>query len=192
VNRKTLFAALACALLAFSMLGCGATNHLQSIQLSTSNTKPGTGVGTYINLYGADAPGQFFTWGNYSNGKQKLLYGDGVVYQISITPGSYVLYQGGYIPLTTQYYDPNANPPQVIQLSPSGVVTAVTPFICTWENFATTGSTPSFAYVGSYTVTATYQGFTTPPAFVPVASDVVGIESTTNPDGLCTNPPSAQ
>ena len=139
VNRKTLFAALACALLAFSMLGCGATNHLQSIQLSTSNTKPGTGVGTYINLYGADAPGQFFTWGNYSNGKQKLLYGDGVVYQISITPGSYVLYQGGYIPLTTQYYDPNANPPQVIQLSPSGVVTAVTPFICTWENFATTG-----------------------------------------------------
>jgi hypothetical protein len=25
-----------------------------------------------------------------------------------------------------------------------------------------------------------------------VASDVVGIQSTTNPDGLCTNPPSAQ
>src|SRR6266481_10026422 len=38
VKRKTLFAALACALLAFSMLGCGTTNHLQSVQLSTSPT----------------------------------------------------------------------------------------------------------------------------------------------------------
>jgi len=88
VNRKTLFAALACALLVFSMLGCGTSNKLQSIQLSTSNTQPGTGVGTYINLYGTNAPGQFFTWGTYSNGSQKLLGGSGLSYHIAITPGS--------------------------------------------------------------------------------------------------------
>src|ERR1035437_10662573 len=35
VNRQTLFSALACALLVFSM-GCGSTNNLQSIQLSAS------------------------------------------------------------------------------------------------------------------------------------------------------------
>ena len=189
VNRKTLFAALACALLVFSMLGCGTTNHLQSIQLSVSNTSPGTGASTYINLYGADAPGQFFTWGNFSNGSQKLLQGNGVVYQISITPGSNTLDYAtdSYVPLTS---DPNANPPQTVQLSPSGVVTAVTPFECTWANTAVPPATiPSFAYVGSYTVTATYQGMTTPPAFVPVASSIVGISSTTNPNGLCTNPP---
>jgi len=189
VNHKTLFAALACALLVFSMLGCGTTDHLQSIQLSTSSSEPGTGVGTYINLYGADAPGQFYTWGNYSNGKQKLLHGNGVAYQISITPGSLTLdyNTGEYVPLVS---DPNANPPQTVQLSPDGVITAVTPFECTWENFAVAPATaPSFAYVGSYTVTATYQGFTTPPAYIPVASSVVGITSTTNPDGLCTNPP---
>ena len=189
MNRKTLFTALACALLVFSMLGCGTTNHLQSIQLSISNTEPGTGVGTYVKLYGTDAPGQFYTWGNYSNGSQKLLQGNGVAYQISITPGSLTLDNstGEYVPLVS---DPNAAPPQTVQLSPGGTVTAVTPFECTWENFAVAPATgPSFAYVGSYTVTATYQGLSTPPAYIPVASDVVGIAGTTNPSGLCTNPP---
>jgi hypothetical protein len=191
VNRKTLFAALTCALLVFSMLGCGTSNKLQSIQLSISNTEPGTGVGTYVNLYGADQPGQFFAWGNYSNGTQKLLAGDGVHYQISITPGSLTLdnSSGTYVPLTS---DPNANPPQTVELSPDGVITAVAPFECTWENFAVPPATaPSFAYVGSYTVTATYGSFTSPPAYIPIASDVVGVESVTNPNGLCTNPPTS-
>jgi len=192
VNRKTLFAALACALLTISMLGCGASDKLQSIQLSTSNTQPGTGAGTYINLYGTDAPAQFYTWGNYSNGKQVLLGGSGLSYKISVTPGSLTLdYNNNqYVPLTS---DPNANPPQTIQLSPNGMITAVAPFECTWENFAQSPATaPSFAYVGSFTVTATYGAFTSPPAYVPVASSVVGVTSTTNPQGLCSNPPTSQ
>jgi hypothetical protein len=196
VNLKTLLTALACALLAISMLGCGASNKLQSIELSTSNTAPGTGVGNYINLYGTDQPAQFYTWGIYSNGKQVLLGGSGLAYHIAITPGSQYLSStspsgvGTYSPLT---FDPNANPPQTIQLSPGGTLTAVTPFICTWENFAVSPSTtPSFAYVGSYTVTATYGGFTSPPAYVPVSSDVVGVGGTTNPSGLCSNPSANQ
>jgi hypothetical protein len=185
VNRKTLFAALACALLVFSMLGCGTTNHLQSIQLSVSNTQPPSVAGNYVNIYGTDQPGRYYVWASYSNGKQVLLSG-GVAYQISITPGSTYLSAGGYVPLT---FDPNANPPQTIQLSSDGTVTAVSPYVCTWENFATTGTTPNFAYVGSYSVTATYQGLTTPPASLPVASDVVGVTSASNLSGLCNNPP---
>src|SRR5271154_2206385 len=83
VNRKTLFAALACALLAFSMLGCGTTNDLQSIQLSNSNTSatpPGT-----IDLFGEGGQAQLYAWGNYSSGKQKLLTDVGVTYNIAIT-----------------------------------------------------------------------------------------------------------
>src|SRR5271170_60586 len=65
VNRKTLFAALACALLVFSMLGCGTTDKLKSIQLSSSNTAfatPGT-----LDLFGEGGTAQLYAWGNYSN-----------------------------------------------------------------------------------------------------------------------------
>src|SRR5271170_3448825 len=80
VNRKTLFAALACALLVFSMLGCGTSDKLQSIQLSTSNASETPG--STLTLYGIGGTLQLYTWGNYSNGKQVLLGGNGVSYQI--------------------------------------------------------------------------------------------------------------
>ena len=48
VKRKTLFAALACALLVFSMLGCGTTNHLQSITLT-----PAAGGSGLFNIKGS-------------------------------------------------------------------------------------------------------------------------------------------
>src|ERR1700686_4607673 len=54
VNLKTLFAALACALLVFSMLGCGTTNHLQSITLGASliNGVPPSGQAGFFTLQG--------------------------------------------------------------------------------------------------------------------------------------------
>lgn len=174
VNRKTLFAALACALLAFSMLGCGTTNDLQSIQLSSSNTTetpPGT-----LDLKGEGATMQLYTWGNYSSGKQKLLdnLGGAVAYHISITQGS-----------VDQFFHLLPTPPNTVLLSQTGLVTAVTPFICTWENSASPPATaPAWGLAGSYSVTATYAGFTTPPAFVAVASEA-GITNTTNPTGAC-------
>ena len=69
-----------------------------------------------------------------------------------------------------RFGDPNADPPQTVQLlSPDGLLTAVPPFACTWENLQSRRPPlPSFAIVGCYTVTATYQGMTTPPAFLPV------------------------
>lgn len=178
VNRKTLFAALACALLAFSMLGCGTTRELQSVQLSTSSTvesAPGT-----LNLSGEGAQLQLYTWGNYSNGKSQLLNGN-ITYQIAVTPGSF-----------DQFGNPLPTPPNSVSISANGLLTAVTPFICTWINTAPTNATPpvtspAWALGGSYSVTTITQGVTSPPVFVAVASQG-GIYSTSNPTGECGPP----
>src|ERR1039458_7176174 len=87
VNRKNLFAALACALLVFSLLGCGATNHLQSIQLSSSNTsEPVTGTISSAINGAVIVPVQLYTWGNSSNRNSVLLHGTGVAFPIAINP----------------------------------------------------------------------------------------------------------
>jgi hypothetical protein len=175
VKRKTLFAALACALLVFSMLGCGTTNHLQSIQLSTSNTSE-VPMGT-LNLKGVGGTLQLYAWANYSSGRQLLLNNRDVTYKIAITPGSAAW--------TGVMGDPNANPAQTVQLTPNALLTAVTPFACTWINTAVPPATaPAWAIDGTYSVTATYSGFTSPPAFVVVAS-AAGKADTTNPTGAC-------
>ena len=178
MNRKSLLTAFVCALLVLSMLGCGQTNELQSIQLSSSSTAETSG--NDFLLYGIGGTAQVYVWGNYTNGQAKLLQGDAVKFQIVLTPGSSAE--------TGSLGDPNANPPGTVQLSASGLLTAVQPYACTYTNTATTGTTPAFALTGSYTLTATYGGMTTPPQYVSVASSS-GITSTTNPDGLCTNPP---
>jgi hypothetical protein len=67
VNLKTLFAALACALLVFSVLGCGTTNHLQSITLT-----PASGGSGLFNVKGIGGI-QSVATGNYSSGKTKDL-----------------------------------------------------------------------------------------------------------------------
>lgn len=175
MNRTTLFAAVACALLAFSMLGCGTTDKLQSIQLSTSNTAesaPGT-----QDLTGEGATLQFYTWGNYSNGKNQLLSGN-IQYQIAISPNS-----------VDQFGNPLPTPPETVEMSLSGLVTAVSPFICTWENSAQPPlTTPAWGLSGSYSVTSTTQGLTTPPVFVAVATQAGLNNQGTNPTGECGPP----
>ena len=180
MNRKTFFAALACASLAISMLGCGQSNNLQSIQLSSSNTaasSPGT-----IDLSGEGATAQLYVWGNYSDGKQKLLNAVGdVAYQIAVTSNS-----------VDQFGDPLPTPPNSVQLSPNGLLTAVPPFICTWSNSAVPpATTPAWGLSGSYSVTATYAGYTSPAVFVAVASQAGSNTNGTNPTAECGPPPSS-
>jgi hypothetical protein len=178
VNRKTLFALLACALVGFSMLGCGTTKKLQSIQLSTSNTVavlPGT-----LDLYGVGGQIQLYPWGNYSNGSQRLLTNEPVAYQIVVTADL----PNAIDPATGDPY-PLLDPPQTIEISTNGLITAVQPLACTFENTAVPPATaPAWAIVGTYTVTATYNGFTSPPAYIAMAS-AVGFGSATNPSSLC-------
>jgi hypothetical protein len=176
VKHTTLFAALGCVALAAILTGCGAvqgtTNHLQSIQLSTSNTSE-SAPGTLI-LEGEGGTLQLYTWGNYSNGKSQLLSGEGIVYQISITAGS-----------VDQFDDPLPTPPQTVLMTANGLLTAVPPFICTFQNSAVPPATaPAWGLSGSYSVTSTSQGLTSPPAYIAVASQA-GIYSTTNPTSAC-------
>lgn len=162
MNRQTFFAALACALLIFSMLGCGTTNHLQTLTLTSS------GTGGLFNVVGEGGTMQLVATANYSNGKSVVLHGEGLTYQISVTPGSTDAF--GFA-----LGDPTAVPPQTLQLSSTGLLTAVTPFDCTWVDVAqvTTSNpnpTPSWLLAGSYAVTATYQGVVSQPVYVGVAS----------------------
>jgi hypothetical protein len=179
VNRKTLFAALACALLVFSMLGCGTSNHLQSIQLSTSNTAetpPGT-----LDLKGIGGTLQVYAWGNYSSGGQKLLNNVNVVYNIAVTADNPFAVD----PTTGATYLLDA-PPLTVQLSTTGLLTAVSPSACSWFNSAVSPATaPAWSMVGSYSVTATYSGLTSPPVFVAIASAPGVFDANTNKTGQC-------
>jgi hypothetical protein len=180
VNRKTLFPALACALLVFSMLGCGTSNHLQSIQLSTSNsaeTPPGT-----LDLKGIGGTLQVYAWGNYSSGGKKLLNNVNVVYNIAITADNPFAVDPG----TGGTYLLDA-PPLTVELSTTGLLTAVSPSACTWFNSAagTPAKVPAWSMVGSYSVTATYSGLTSPPVFVAVASAPGVFDANNNPTGAC-------
>ncbi len=161
VNRKTIFAALACALLAFSMLGCGTTNHLQTITLTSS------GTGGLFNVVGEGGTLQLQATGNYTSGKTFNLTNE-VTYQISVTPGSTDAY--GFA-----LGDPNATPPQTLQLNKTGLLTAVTPFDCTWVDTAQVTTTnqnpsPNWFLQGSYTITASFDGIVSQPVYVGVAS----------------------
>jgi hypothetical protein len=179
VNRKTLFAALACALLGFSMLGCGTSNHLQSIQLSTSNTSesaPGT-----LELKGIGGTLQVYAWGNYSSGQQKLLNNVNVVYNIAVTPDSPFAVD----PTTGNEYD-LAAPPDTVELSATGLLTAVSPSACSWFNSAVSpATTPAWSIVGTYSVTASYSGMSSPPVFVSIASAPGVFDPNTNKTGQC-------
>ncbi len=120
---------------------------------------------------------QLYAWGNYSSGKTALLDNRNVTWNIVLTPGASAW--------TGVMGDPNAAPPQTIQLTQNGLMTAVTPFACSFVNVAIApATTPSWALQGTYTITTTYQGMTSSPAYVAVASDA-GIASSTNPTGAC-------
>jgi hypothetical protein len=188
VKRKTLFAALACALLVFSMLGCGTTNHLQSIQLSKSATSETPMNG--LNVPGISSTLQLYVWENRSNGQAVLLHGEGVKYQIVLDPINFLDAFGQVLPA----------PPQVLNLSTTGLITGIDPAVCTWVDVAgiippaTTAPPPSWQLSGSYDVTATFGGLTTPPVNIGVASaggdpsnpNLPNGEGTNNnPNGLC-------
>jgi hypothetical protein len=174
VKRKTLFAALACALLVFSMLGCGTTNHLQSITLSVSNKNPNAGTGFTVH---PGLPVQMYTWGTYSSGQQKVLFGTALTYKILSTPFGFAE--------TGTFGDPNATPPQTVQLSADGQLTPITPPACSFVDAApSTATSPAFETTGWYIVTATYGGQTTPPGAIYMATEALPVTNS-NKTGQC-------
>jgi hypothetical protein len=160
VKRKTIFAALVCALLLSSMLGCGTSNHLQTITLTSSGT-----TGTY-NLYGVGDTLQLKATGNYSSGETHDLT-NVVTYTVVVDPVNDVDAFGNLLPA----------PPQGVNINATGMINATDPVLCTWVDVAPvvtvgTAPTPAWAISGDYKVTATFQGITSQPVFVTVASEI--------------------
>ncbi len=191
VNRKTILAALACALLAFCMLGCGTTNHLQTITLTSGNA-----TGTF-NVQGIGGTLQLVATGNYSSGKTFDLT-NMVTYKVIVDPVHNVDAFGDTL------IPPCATPCNVagqgtLEYSVTGLFTAVQPATCTYVDVAgiippaTTAPAPAWALSGDYMVTASFEGITSQPVFVGVASSVgnpsnpaLGSEgNNNNPDELC-------
>lgn len=151
MNRKTFIAAMGCALLATSLLGCGGSNKLQSITLTI-----GSGSGLF-NLVGIGGTLQLKATGNYSNSKTHDLTH---VVTYAVVPDG-VDANGSALPA----------PPLTVTMSPTGLMTAVDPAACTWVNLEPDpDKAPSWALTGSYKVTATFDGITSQPVFVGVAS----------------------
>ena len=160
MNLKTLFAALACALLVFSMLGCGTTNHLQSITLT-----PAAGGSGLFNIKGIGGTLQLVATGIYSSGKTKNLT-QVVIYSVLPDPNGKIV--------------PPA-PPSTVTMSPTGLMTAVEPAICLWtDTTSDLTKPPTWALTGDYIVTASFQGVTSQQTFVAVASAVGN-----GPGGAC-------
>jgi len=164
------------------MLGCGTTNHLQTITLTSGNA-----TGTF-NVKGIGGTLQLVATGNYSSGKTHNLTNE-VTYNVIVDPVNNVDAFGNTLQA----------PPATLTLNKSGMLTAVDPAECTWVDVAgiippaTTAPTPSWALSGDYEVTASFEGITSQPVFIGVASSIgnpsnpaLGSEGVNNnPNALC-------
>lgn len=151
MTRKPFIAALGCALLTISLLGCGGSNKLQTITLTIG------GQGGTFNLKGIGGTLQLQATGNYSNSKTKDLTN---VVTYSVTPDPF----GQVIP---------PDPPSTVTMSATGLMTAVEPAICLWhdsEPDPDKDNKPAWSITGDYVVTATFDGITSQQIFVAVAS----------------------
>lgn len=195
MKRKSLFGLLACALLVLSMLGCGTSNNLQSIQLSTSN-KAEVAMSAQT-LPGISNTIQLYVWGNYSSGKVKLLDAKGGVTWSIKTDPVYNQDAFGFTMPAPCLGSPCAQGTGGASLSSDGLLTAVSPAACTWVDVAQVSAqnptpTPSWAISGQYNVTASYAGFTTPPVAVALSDTGGNIQypyndpnNQNNLQGLC-------
>lgn len=175
MKRTTFFAAFACALLIFSLLGCGTSNHLHSITLSASliNGAAPKSQGGFYNLQGNGGTIQLQATGNYSSGKTHDLTNE-VTYLMIVDP----------FHNQDAFGQPLPAPPQTAQISVTGLVTAVEPATCTWIDVSSDPAKPSWFYTGDYQLTVSFQGITSQPVYIPIASSG-GPVTTGNPGGQC-------
>lgn len=160
ITRTKLVVALAMALSFIGLLGCGTTNHLQTITLSSGNAS-----GTF-NVHGIGGTLQLKATGNYSSSKTKDL-SNVVTYTMIVDPSHGVGLSA---------------PPLTAQINATGMITAVEPAVCTWTNLNASDLTKDAAWVldADYMVVAKFEGVTSQPVFVGIGS-AAGISK----DGSC-------
>ncbi len=192
---KHILAALGCALLALSTVGCGAfkgkTSDLKTITLGVSaiNGTPVSGQGGVITLQGLGGTLQLQATGEYTGGTTQDLT-HVVTYSAVIDPEFSAGIYGELIPPCQPPACPNPSQPPytsgTLEFSQTGLVTAVEPANCTWVNSAVDpATTPAWAYEGDYIITASYQGVISQPIYVPIASAPGIYDADSNPSSAC-------
>ena len=194
---KHILAALGCALLALNTVGCGAfkgqTSDLKTITLGVSlvNGIAPSGQAGFFTLDGNGGTIQMQATGEYNGGTTKDIT-HVVTYNVMVDAQYNEDAYGN--PLLPPCQAPScpapAQPPYTngtVEYSQTGLITAVEPATCTWVDVAPlvngVAGPPAWFYEGDYVVTVTYQGITSNPVYIPVAS------SAGNPDDIFANPP---
>jgi hypothetical protein len=142
--KRTIISIASLCLLAAIGLGCG-SNSLKTINLLTTST----------NLSGIGATAQLAVQGNYSYGPAQDL----------TTKATYTIVPDG----TDWAGNTLPTPPQGVSVSVQGLVTAVDPAVCSWLDVSP-NSTPVWVLTGTYKIVATYQGISSQPVYIGVAS----------------------
>jgi hypothetical protein len=154
--RHTKLIAAAVLALSVAMSGCGTSDYLQSVQI----TSTGASAGGFFNLAGQDGTVQLVVNAVYHSGKTVAVTDSAT---FSVTP----------VGVDANFGDPlPAYGPTTVPIDTTGLMTAVVS-LCTWDNDANppTG-TPVWVYTGYYQVTATYRGMVSQPTAIGVGSQV--------------------
>jgi len=155
--KRTHLLAIFLGALALLTTSCGTGDKIGSVSVTAAGASGGV-----INLQGLGGTLQLVVTANYTSGKQ-------------IDETNFATYT-----ITPEGVDQNGaplpTPPYGIQMNNTGMLTATENAqnsgngICTWFNEAPTITTPSWFFTGDYKITATYQGFTSQPIYIPVSS----------------------
>lgn len=149
MKRKQILAAFLGAAVLLSLSGCGTSDKMVSVTLSSD------GSAGFFEIKGEGGILQLKATANYTSGKT-----------VDVTNWS--VYTATPIGTDLNFVALSA-PPQTMTISPTGLLTAVQPFVCTFTNVGSS-TTPSYALTGSYQITVTYKGITSQPVFIGVAS----------------------
>src|SRR5262249_23031237 len=153
VTRKPFLTALLGVLVAVTLLGCGGSNKLQTITLSIG------GNGGTFNLQGIGGTLQLKATGNYNSTKTHDL--------THVVTYTIVFHRDNHV---DPFRNPLLPPPQTVTLNTTGLLTAVEPATCSWVDISPDPEKPAWFISGDYMITATFDGVTSQPVFVAVAS----------------------
>jgi hypothetical protein len=134
----------------FSFSYCGGTPAIGDLRTITLTATPST------NLVGEGGTVQLSATGVYSTGTRQ-----DITRRVTFTATPTGSDLSG-IPLSA--------PPNSATINATGLVTAVTPFVCTWHDASGGSSTPAWFVTGSYQIVATYHGISSQPVFISVAA----------------------
>lgn len=149
------------AMIAFTLSSCGGTPAIGNLRSITLSSSPST------NLVGEGGTVQLQAVGVYSTGNRQ-----DITRRVTFA-------------VTAIGFDDQNNPmlapPNTATINPTGLVTAVVPFVCSWVDSTPSASAPTWFVSGSYQITASYNGITSQPVFISVASAA----GSTDPKGGC-------